>query len=89
MIVDFVVVAVVEDFQEVPPQLIGEHGKPEVIDEEHVDFGELTQETRAALQGVSASELFGQARQTEAAGGEVGAAGGVRERRGGRHRRAR
>jgi len=53
------VIAVVEDFQKIAAQLIGEHGKAEVIDEEHVEHGELPQETGAALQDVSAGEFQG------------------------------
>ena len=60
------VVAIIEDFQQIPFALIRERPDREVVDQEQVRFGECAQEGRAALEGVGTGQFIDQPRQTEA-----------------------
>src|SRR5258708_27594218 len=71
------VVAIVEDLQEITTERIGQWGETEVIDDDEMGLGELTQERGLVLQRGVAGELVDEPREPEAADAVIGAAGGM------------
>src|SRR5262249_56016095 len=71
------VIAVVEDLEQVAADGIRERRKAEVIDDDEIGLGELTQERGLVLQRGVTGKLVDEPRQSEAAHAMVGAAGGM------------
>ena len=71
------IVAIIEDLQEVAADLIRQRGEAEVIEDQQIRFGDLTQERRLGLQNGVARELIDESGKPEAADTVIGATGGV------------
>jgi hypothetical protein len=71
------IVAIIEHFQQIARRGIGQRNKTEVIDNQQLDAAPLFQQRRAPLHVRMVGKHLHQPGQTEAAHGEVGAAGRV------------
>lgn len=75
-------VAVVEHFQQVAPVCVVEHGKPSVINREHVYFGPLLEQLHIPAIGAANGQLVKHARQAYVVSAAPHAASLVRQRAG-------